>query len=64
MAQLLIAAVFVEFQQYVAVCLSSDQPEIEHVLGRHDSSSIPTARNHMDSGQGILQAKDLETIWR
>ena len=48
--QLLLAAVLVEYEQHVAVCSSSDQPEIKHVFGRHDPSSIPTVRSHMDSG--------------
>ena len=48
--QLLLAAVLVESEQHVAVCSSSDQPEIEHILGRQDPLSIPTARSHMDSG--------------
>ena len=48
--QLLFTAVLVESEQHVAVC-SSDQPEIEHVLGRHKPSSIPKARSHMNSDQ-------------
>ena len=62
--QLVLAAVLVESEQHVAVCSSSDQPEIKHVLGRHDPSSIPTARRYMDSGQEILHAKDLENFRR
>ena len=62
--QLLLAAVLMESEQYVAVCSSSDQPEIKHVLGSHNPSSILTATSRMDSGQEILQAKDLENFWR
>ena len=54
--QLLLGAVLMESEQHVAVCSSSHQPEIGHIPGRHDPSSIPTARNHMDShlaGQGF-----------
>ena len=47
--QLLLAAVLMESEQHVAVC-SSDQPEIEHVLGRRNPASIPTARCHISSG--------------
>ena len=51
--QLLLAAVLMNSEQHIAVCSSSDQPEIERVLGIHDPSSIPKARSHMDSGQDL-----------
>ena len=55
--------ILVEYEQHVAVRSSSDQPEIEHIIGTQDPSSIPTARSHIDSGQEIFQDKDLENIW-
>ena len=60
--ELLLAAVIMESERHVAVSSSSDQPEIENVLGRQDPSSIPTARSHMNLGQEILQSKDLENV--
>ena len=44
------AAFLVESEQHVAVCSSSDQSEIEDVLGRRNPASIPTARCHISSG--------------